>query len=700
VTDLYTLYGKADLYVFGNSVGGSLTVILPTIGGIAVVGDIVRVSVLHTALGRITVTDGTRLYTIHSNEGIQFMAGLTEWYVTGIYNSGVGVPASSVRMGQGALMNVNNIENVIMKPIGLAINTNRSVLIGSGTGDQLNGNNDDVVIGYNAGSAGATESQAVAIGVLASQNRLAQNSVSVGYGAMQNVTSTAQLQRCVAIGAFALRTTGATNGVDTIAIGYNAGVAGSSSGCVIIGSSACPTAPSSNSISIGNLVNQSGVAGSQSITIGYNNNCNNTRGICIGSLSTNNVGTDSIILGYNITSSLSRNILIGSNIISPNTGNESCIIQSHSSSVTYPANTVCVGALNSGTSSGIVLLGTSNSCNSSNCVSVGISNTASGSGVIFGRDNITVGTNIVIGVSTQIGSTASPLITSSSSFVGGQSNRLIFASSTANNVVVGVSNTSTLTNFTGSVVIGVSNTTSSTGSTVVGRSNTLNSGDANTVVLGNGNTIAASTTNAVVLGVSSSANNSGVATTGMLVVGTSCTATQSGGGAAAIGVGSTSTGDHSVALGINSRSVGSGFNVSVPQSVRLHTSVSQADAHRRFGAPLTSYTTAAITANGVLTFTISPEFSFGVTAVMVTNVGTGNGSLSISVGDATLATRYLAVTAFTLAANSSTIQQLALTNVATARSTDGLRVTVSLFTAAVAPFVPRVTIMGMLYQIS
>jgi hypothetical protein len=169
-------------------------------------------------------------------------------------------------------------------------------------------------------------------------------------------------------------------------------------------------------------------------------------------------------------------------------------------------------------------------------------------------------------------------------------------------------------------------------------------------------------------------------------------------GMAAVGVNLFATLINGCSFGVNSLSTAGTFNVSVPQSVRYDGGTNDptgSDAHLLFGSSLTSYSTQSLTTNDVITFPII-NCAFTPNRICFMNVGSGSGSLSIAIGVTGDTIRYLTTTSFTLGAARYGYVILPMTNIIAAIS--DLVVTITSFTVTTAPFTPRVTVLGMLYQ--
>jgi hypothetical protein len=167
----------------------------------------------------------------------------------------------------------------------------------------------------------------------------------------------------------------------------------------------------------------------------------------------------------------------------------------------------------------------------------------------------------------------------------------------------------------------------------------------------------------------------------------------------AIGRSTAVNGDNAVAIGYGASAIADTTNITCGIAVKaMGGGDDMGTAHRSFAAGPTGYTTIPITADDKYAFTIPPGTVFAYLSTMVVNTDTDSGSLVVSVGDASDLQRFLVNTGVALAGgeSQSLIGMSALTLMA--NNANGLYVTISSY-SPVGVFRPRVTVMGMLYQI-
>jgi hypothetical protein len=167
----------------------------------------------------------------------------------------------------------------------------------------------------------------------------------------------------------------------------------------------------------------------------------------------------------------------------------------------------------------------------------------------------------------------------------------------------------------------------------------------------------------------------------------------------ALGRSTVVNGDNAVAIGYGASAIADTTNITCGIAVKaMGGGDDMGTAHRSFAAGPTGYTTIPITGDGTYKFTIPTGTVFAYLSTMVVNTDTDSGNLMVMVGDAGDPQRFLVNTGVGLLGgeSQSLIGASALTMMA--NNANGLYVAVNGY-APGGVFRPRVTVMGMLYQI-
>jgi hypothetical protein len=648
--DLYTLHGKQKNYHIVNNNASPINVILPTITSSAVpdpvlirIGNDICVSLSSGSLNVIDIlnpADSSVLLRLYPGSCCRFITralGASGYILTSVHGSFLGNSSNNIILGT---------------PTITAASTNTVSLKTAGTG--ISGLNSCVAIGANALDNSASTGN-VAIGVSALQvNQTANNNTAIGHQCGANLLSGVQQSNAVAIGYRSC---------------YNSPFG---AGSVSIGAFTTQSGSSNSSVVIGNTSSRDNVPGTFSVIIGANQNVSTSSGpntIMVGS---DNISSHSnvIALGTGIISNNAFDILVGNSITPAGTNGRSLFLQASGLGL-IPSGSIIAGIANtyptSTTPDDIIIIGKSNSIANQPPLN-------GGQMLLVGRSN-TVGTSLIINTNINI---------------FGSSN-IIDNTILGDISIFGSGNTCNSQSGSPTIVAGVNNTNVFGSNVIFGISNISQASSQFCVALGRSNTVSTLGTN----------------TFPSIAVGTSCIASSNGGGSLAVGYQSNSSAPRSVALGFGAEAKTICANLPVPLSVKPSGAILQSDAHYQFGSAVCSYSTTNITAVGTYDFTIGTDSQllFCPFSIMVVNTGAGTGNMTFSLGTPADVTLYrIGVTVGTLTAYQMWSEEMTNAKRQNARAVGvtgntTLRVNVTAWSTTLAPFLPRVTIIGHAYQL-